>query len=404
MKKNSPSLPPTCFDRAVGGLIARRLADFCVTTRLWDHHVIGEPDHRSPSEITFLKRSALLRSLFDPGLGLAEAYADGALEFSGDLVRVLEAANRAAAPQGKLGHSWRTHVLASHVGRRSARRNARSHYDLGNDFFSLWLDSTMTYTCAYFDDEQATLEQAQRAKMDYICRKLALASGETVVEAGCGWGGLALFMAKRYGVRVRAFNVSTAQIEFARDQARRQQLDSRIEFIEDDYRSISGSYDAFVSVGMLEAVGSRDYAEFGAIITKCLSPNGRGLLHTIGRSQPYPPDRWITRHVFPGSYYPSLKEISRVFEPAGLVITDIENLRQHYVLTLDRWLERFEAAAPEIAEMFSQAFVRMWRLYLSAACAAFRSGWLQLYQVVFTHADNTTALPMRVRRDDRNGR
>jgi len=396
MKKTSRKPPPALFERLLGRLLARRFEHLPVRTRLWSDEKVETAGPSASHEIHFLKARAALRVLLDPSLGLPECYVEGSLEFSGDLVAILEAANREAAPQGKLRAGWRGRLLEQRIGRRAARRNARSHYDLGNDFFALWLDATMTYTCAYFVDEQLGLEQAQRAKMDYVCRKLALSHGETVVEAGCGWGGLALFMAERYGVRVRAFNVSAAQLEFARDQARRRGLHSRVEFIEDDYRAIAGRYDAFVSVGMLEAVGLRNYSRLGAIIKNCLSANGRGLIHSIGRSQPYPADRWITRHVFPGSYYPSLGEIARVFEPNGLVVTDVENLRHHYVQTLARWLERYERTTPQVAEMFSDEFVRMWRLYLCAACAAFRSGWLQLYQAVFTHSNNTDAGPRRV--------
>jgi cyclopropane-fatty-acyl-phospholipid synthase len=394
-------------DRLLGRIVAGPASAAGASLRLWNGEPLAPLDDTAGERpaVTIHSRRRLLATLLDPARSFADGYVDGSVTIDGDLLAVLEAADRRAAPDGRLSRGLRArlpHWLRvpsawRAIGPAAARVNARHHYDLGNDFFASWLDPTMTYTCAYFADPGATLEQAQRAKMELVCRKLALRDGERVVEAGCGWGSLALYMAERHGARVRAFNVSPVQIAYARSEARRRGLEHRVEFIEDDYRSISGAYDAFVSIGMLETVGRRHYRELGGVIARTIGRSGRGMLHSIGRHEPYPTDRWIARHIFPGSYYPSLREMLAVFEPNGLAVVDVENLRQHYAHTLEHWLAGFEAHATEIEAAYSDRFVRMWRLYLAAALAAFRTAWLELYQVVFTpaHAARTLVPTLR---------
>jgi cyclopropane-fatty-acyl-phospholipid synthase len=221
--------------------------------------------------------------------------------------------------------------------------------------------------------------------MDLVCRKLGLKAGERVVEAGCGWGALALFMARQYGVTVRAFNVSTEQVRYARERASREGLAGRVEFVDDDYRNITGPCDAFVSIGMLEHVGLANYSDLGAVVHRGLTPgSGRGLIHFIGRIHPAPLNPWIVARIFPGAYPPTLSEMVRgVLEPWDFSVLDVENLRLHYARTLRHWLERFERAADRVAAMFDERFVRAWRLYLASSQAAFAAGSLQLFQVVF---------------------
>jgi cyclopropane-fatty-acyl-phospholipid synthase len=250
----------------------------------------------------------------------------------------------------------------------------------------------MAYTCAYYPTPDASLDEAQVAKMDHVCRKLRLSPGEAVIEAGCGWGSLALHMARHYGVTVRAFNISGEQISFARDAARRTGLSGRVEFVEDDYRNASGRCDAFVSVGMLEHVGLDNYGELGAVISRCINADGRGLIHTIGRNRPAPMHPWIERRIFPGAYPPSLWEMGAIFEPYDLSVLDVENLRLHYARTLAHWWDAFERSRDQVAAMFDERFVRMWRLYLAGSVTAFRMGQLQLFQVVFAPG-RSNALP-----------
>jgi cyclopropane-fatty-acyl-phospholipid synthase len=248
----------------------------------------------------------------------------------------------------------------------------------------------MLYTCAYYPSPSDDLDRAQVAKMDLVCRKLGLMAGERVVEAGCGWGALALFMAREYGVTVRAFNVSTEQVRYARERAAREGLAGRVEFVDDDYRNIAGPYDVFVSIGMLEHVGLANYPHLGAVMHRGLpAGSGRGLIHFIGRVHPAPLNPWVAARIFPGAYPPALSEMVRgVLEPWGFSVLDVENLRLHYARTLRQWLERFEQSADRVAAMFDKRFVRAWRLYLASSQAAFTTGSLQLFQVLFARGSD----------------
>jgi cyclopropane-fatty-acyl-phospholipid synthase len=223
--------------------------------------------------------------------------------------------------------------------------------------------------------------------MDHVCRKIQLEAGERVVEAGCGWGALALHMAKYYGATVRAFNISKEQIAYGRERARLEGLSHKVEFIEDDYRNISGEYDAFVSVGMVEHVGAKHYEELGRIIQRSIGNAGRGLLHFIGRTQRRPFSPWIRKRIFPGAHVPGLREVADILEPSDFSVLDVENLQFHYAKTLEHWLARYEQASDRVTEMFGPEFLRAWRLYLAGSIAAFRVGNLQLFQIVFAGPD-----------------
>jgi cyclopropane-fatty-acyl-phospholipid synthase len=355
---------------------------------LWDG--FEQPPIAGPavSTIVFRNRSALLGWVWNPELNVGESYMRGAVSVRGDLVKTLEAIYRAYGPTHR---SWTARVRSNDFA--TARDNVHRHYDLGNDFYRLWLDREMLYTCAYFPAPDATLEEAQLAKMDLICRKLRLQPGERVIEAGCGWGSLAVFMATRYGVTVRAYNISREQISYARRRAADEGLAGRVEFIEDDYRQADGACDVFVSVGMLEHVGQRDYPTFGRVIDRTLTERGRGLVHFIGRNQPAPLNPWIRKRIFPGAYAPALHEvIEQVLQPQSMSVLDVENLRLHYAKTLACWLNRFEQAADRIAAMFDERFVRAWRLYLAGSEAAFTTGVMQLFQIVFAR-ERSNAIP-----------
>jgi cyclopropane-fatty-acyl-phospholipid synthase len=208
-----------------------------------------------------------------------------------------------------------------------------------------------------------------------------------ILEAGCGWGALALFMARHHGVTVKAYNVSKEQVRWARRRAREEGLDGRVEFLEEDYRAAQGTYDAFVSVGMLEHVGPANYPALGDVIARTLTPAGRGVLHFIGRDRPEPLNAWIEKRIFPGAYPPTVAEVLEgVLQPKGLSVLDIENLRLHYAKTLHAWRTRFEAAAAKLSARFDESFLRAWHLYLVGAEAAFLAGSLQLFQIAFARS------------------
>jgi cyclopropane-fatty-acyl-phospholipid synthase len=330
-------------------------------------------------------RATLLSMVVNPEVGFGDAYSSGRIKMDGDLVRALEHVN-ASSPRIRNGYwqllaKWLDWVQSNT--RRGSSRNIHHHYDLSNDFYRLWLDEQMVYTCAYFPTPDASLEAAQNAKLELVCRKLGLRPGETVLEVGCGWGALAIYMADHYGVNVRAFNISHEQIAWARERAREAGVSSQVEFVEDDYRNVSGRFDAFVSVGMLEHVGRENYRELGHVIHNTIGDTGRGFLHFIGRSRSQPFSVWIRRRIFPGAYAPTLRESMEVLEPQGYSVLDVENLRMHYAKTLEHWLARFDASFDSVVHKFGMDFARMWRLYLAGSIASFRAGNLQLFQVLF---------------------
>ncbi len=377
------------FDRWALARLHDALRGAPVVVRLWNGQSIALGNDPPVASVLIHDRRTLLGLVLRPELEFGEAYTDGRLEVQGDLAQLFDATNRAVAAHPRR-HPWRTRLARAVTGASpsDARRNIHQHYDLGNAFYKLWLDDAMVYTCAYFDAPDVTLEDAQRAKLDYVCRKLRLQPGQEVVEAGCGWGALALHMARHYGVHVRAYNISSSQLDYARERARQDGLSDRVTFIDGDYRSIQGRCDAFVSIGMLEHVGPRQYGVLGGVIDRVIDRmHGRGLLHFIGRNVPMPFNAWTERYIFPGAYAPTLGEVTpTVFESNGIAVQDVENLRLHYAATLAHWQQRFEMHVDGVRAMFDEAFVRAWRMYLASARAGFLSGDLQLYQIVFGRA------------------
>ena len=256
----------TRLDRWVLGRIQHSVAPVPIAFALWDGFE-RRPSTPPLATISFRRRRVLYQWLWNPDLYFGESYMAGDVAIDGDLALLLEAVYR-NVPVAQRHPRWRLPQFANST--RAARHNVHHHYDLGNDFYRLWLDPEMLYTCAFYPAPDATLEAAQIAKMDRVCRKLRLQRGERVIEAGCGWGSMALFMARHYGATVRAFNISSEQIAWARARARAEQLAGQVEFIEDDYRNVRGNCDVFVSLGMLEHVGARDYPTLGAVTRACV--------------------------------------------------------------------------------------------------------------------------------------
>lgn len=382
--KAERATPVTVLDRWVAARLQNWLRPSRIRVELWNGSSPWSPPEPAVGTVAFLDRGALVKVTLEPDLQFGEMYMAGRLEVRGELLALLEAIGR-LPDSDRVSLRDRFDLAFPHANDLLAsRQNVHHHYDLGNDFYALWLDREMAYTCAYFPTPDATLEEAQIAKFDLVCRKLRLKPRERVIEAGFGWGGLALHMARAYGAIVTAFNISTEQVRYARERAAREGLADRVEFIQDDYRRAAGQFDAFVSVGMLEHVGTKHYASLAAVIRRVLPARGRGLLHFIGRDRPRPLNGWIRRRIFPGAYPPTLEEVEHlVLEPAAMDIHHVENLRPHYAKTLDHWRRRFEHALPGVQQQFGDAFARAWDLYLTGSEAAFTTGALQLYQVVF---------------------
>ncbi len=400
LKTDETSSAPTALDRSLVKKLLEYSGNPRIEIRLWDGEKISIPNQDPIATMRFNSRSAYRRLMTQGEIGFGDGFSEGQIEIEGELVEFLCEVYRAKrqAVKGSKGVLQVYDLLPKKKPRKNtlagSKTNIHHHYDLGNEFYSLWLDrEAMQYTCAYYPIESMTLEQAQVAKMEHVCRKLMLKPGQTVVEAGCGWGGLARYMAKTYGVKVKSYNISHEQIVYATEQARLDGLDDRVEYIEDDYRNIEGSFDVFVSVGMLEHVGRQNYQELGAVVDRCLAENGRALVHSIGRNVPELMSAWIEKRIFPGAYPPTIREMMDIVEPYNFSVLDIENLRLHYAKTLRHWLERFDRNEEKITKMFDDRFVRAWRLYLSGSIAAFLVGALQLFQIAFARGtDNSIAM------------
>jgi cyclopropane-fatty-acyl-phospholipid synthase len=376
--------------RAVGKLLAS-LGDPRIRLELWNGESVGPPASQAVGTVLVRDARAALRLAADLELEAGDLYTQGRLDFEGDPIAIVREVFRTGSHKG-FGRFLRPGRLVDWIRRtdpRSSRRSAQHHYDLGNEFYSLWLDERMVYTCAYFPDPNDDLEHAQVAKLEHVCRKLRLRPGEHVIEAGCGWGSLALHMARNHGVTVRAVNVSHEQILYAREQAEKQGLAGRVEFVEDDYRNLDGRCDKFVSVGMLEHVGPENYRTLGAVIDRVLAPHGLGLVHSMGLAKAARMNRWLEQRIFPNASTPSLRQMMELFEPHRFAVLDVENLRLHYALTLRHWLSRYDDAYRRIEELVGSRAARAWRLYLAGTAAGFEEGVVQLFQILFTRERNS---------------
>ena len=378
-RKNSP----TALDRWLLSQIEKRLVNVPLCIQLWDQPTTSG---NAPT-VTVHDRGALIKLILNPELEFGDLYSSGRIDFFGNFDELMESVYGYVKDTTTFARLIRRLRRLAAPDLVQSRRNIHHHYDIGNDFYKLWLDEeAMQYTCAYYPSDSMDLETAQQEKMHHVCRKLWLKPGDTVVEAGCGWGGFALFMAQHYGANVRAFNISHEQILHAREWAKQKNLSDQVEFVEDDYRNVAGQYDAFVSIGMLEHVGRANYQELGKIMKQSLKQTGRGLVHSIGRDKTIPFNPWIAKRIFPGAYPPTLKEMISLFENSDLSVLDVENLRLHYAKTLKGWLDRYEKNMDEVRRMLDDTFVRAWHLYLAGSRGAFKAGSLQLFQILFTHS------------------
>jgi cyclopropane-fatty-acyl-phospholipid synthase len=340
------------------------------------------------TRIRFLDKPAQWELMFDPYLRFGELYMDGRVVVEvGTIYDVLAIASR---NMSRFQHfSWLRAVDALRAAlvyfdnrndKKCARRNAAYHYDLDNRFYELFLDSDRQYSCAYFEHPSATLDEAQLAKKRHIAAKLFVEQGDRVLDIGCGWGGMALYLARICGAKVMGITLSREQLAVARQRATETSQSNLIDFRLQDYREIDERFDKIVSVGMFEHVGLRYYDIYFRQIAKLLDADGIALIHTIGvEHPPLSPDPWVAKYIFPGGYIPSLSDIVPAIERAGLFVTDIEVLRLHYAETLKNWRERFLAHRAEAAALYDERFCRMWEYYLAGAECGFR----YLGQVVF---------------------
>jgi cyclopropane-fatty-acyl-phospholipid synthase len=343
--------------------------------------------------IRFADRRVAFDIVRNPRLGVGEAYMDGRLTIEDgtilDLLEMVVGSNRwEEKGEGRRALSKGKNRLVKFLKRNTpkrSRRNVAHHYDLKDELYELFLDDDKQYSCAYFTDPANSLDQAQADKKAHIAAKLALQPGQRVLDIGCGWGGMALYLHKVAGVDVLGITLSEHQLKIARERAAAAGVSDHVKFQLIDYRLLDGQFDRIVSVGMFEHVGIKHYDEFFAKCRELLKPDGVMLLHTIGKlgEASKGPDPFTEKWIFPGYYLPSLSDMTAVTEKVRLITSDVENLRLHYALTLRHWLARATAARSEIEAMYDERFFRMWEFYLAGGIVMFESGAACNYQLQY---------------------
>ena len=357
----------------------------------------GAPDPGiRPVTLRFTDKGAANFIARHPDLGAGEAFMDGRMVIEqGDILDLLTLIKendrwedgkvnlRPTLPRRTIG-AVTQRINRINMAKRS-RKNVAHHYDLSRRLYDLFLDADRQYSCAYYTDPANPLEQAQADKKAHIAAKLALMPEHHVLDIGCGWGGMALYLNEKFGCRVTGITLSTEQLALARERAEAAGVADKVKFELIDYRHMTGRFDRIVSVGMFEHVGPAHYPAFFAKCRELLTEQGVMLLHTIGRvGGPGVTDAFTAKYIFPGGYNPALSEIVRAYENKGLMIADIEVLRLHYAHTLKAWYDRTVAAKAEIVALYDERFFRLWTFYLAGALTAFSLGSLVNYQLQFT--------------------
>lgn len=357
----------------------------------------------APKVTVRIKDSATVRRLLlDPELALGERYTDGALTVDGDDIQgLMEIALRNSARARDVSLFARLNATLRRMrkcrdlanNRTASKRNVAHHYDLTPAIYDLFLDTDRQYSCAYFTDPSVTLEAAQAAKKAHIARKLLIRPGMRVLDIGCGWGGMALTLARDHGAQVTGITLSEEQLAIARERARKAGLDGQVDFRLADYRTIDEEFDRIVSVGMFEHVGAPNFETYFRVVRDHLAHDGVALIHTIGCiTPPTPTNPWISKYIFPGGYIPALSEVAEAIQNVGLRIGDIEFLRLHYAMTLRHWFDRFSDKADVAARLMDDRFVRMWRYYLAACEQTFRHTAQDVFQFQLCH--HASAVPI----------
>ena len=355
----------------------------------------------SPVAMRFASSRSLSRIFLNPELRLGEAYMSGDFVLDSGSIADLLAILMSQGPHGSVPYFARPQAMLRYGRRRidqfnyrgRARQNVAHHYDLDGRLYSLFLDADRQYSCAYFETPDQTLDDAQLAKKRHLAAKLKIEDGQRVLDIGCGWGGLALYLAEHCGAKMTGVTLSDEQLKLARGRAAERQLSEAVEFRLQDYRDLDECFDRIVSVGMFEHVGVSHYRVFFNQCARLLSDDGVMVLHSIGRSEgPSYTNPWIDKYIFPGGYIPALSEVLPAIERAGLIVADIEILRLHYAETLKAWRLRFMARAEEARRLYDERFVRMWEFYLAASEMAFRHQGMMVFQIQL--AKRVDAVPL----------
>ena len=363
-------------------------------------YIIGEPIKKDPITIKLLDKRLHYKLLINPDLYFGEAYTDGTLQIeNADITEFLDIAlmnigrnefNYISYLMNRLRGSYRYLTNFNFI--KKSKMNVSHHYDISDDLYDLFLDPKRQYSCAYFKNENDDLETAQNNKIQHIIKKLNIKKDQKVLDIGCGWGGLAIEIARKTNCEVTGITLSENQLKYATQKAKELNLDNQVKFKLIDYRELNEKFDRIVSVGMFEHVGRKFYKKFFKQVERLLKDDGVSLIHTIGSVMPpRDPHPWITKYIFPGGYTPSLSEVTKPVEKAGLVVSDIEVLKLHYSYTLKNWKLNCLKNKEKIIKMFDEKFFRMWEFYLAGCEMAFKWGDQVVYQFQLTK--NYTSTP-----------
>ena len=362
-----------------------------------EEHVVGSPNLQKSIKLKIHDKKLHYKLLLYPDLYLGEAYTDGSITIEGgSLSDFLDMALENLGRQetnifgkifNKLTGSYRYLTNFNFI--KKSKMNVAHHYDISDELYSLFLGPSRQYSCAYFNDENETLEQAQQNKIDHIIKKLHIRPNQKVLDIGAGWLHLAIEIAKKCRCQVTGITLSENQFKYGKQKIKELNLGNQVEIKMMDYRQVKEKYDRIVSVGMFEHVGRKFYKSFFNTVFKTLNENGIALLHTIGSvNPPRDPHPWMTRYIFPGGYTPSLSQLAGPIEKSGLIVSDIEVLRTHYAHTLRHWKERFINNKDKVLKMFDEKFFRMFEFYLSSCEMAFKHGDQVVYQLQLTKTLN----------------
>lgn len=365
----------------------------CFAIEFWDGDAIRFGNF--PQVTLRLKTKSCAKKIIRKGfLGFGESYVKGDLEIENDLLKLFRLGFAIDFDDYRLSFWQKFRLLILSLKDsdtlRQAPKNISYHYDKGDEFYALYLDKSMTYSCAYFVKPDDSLEQAQLNKYEHIARKLLLKPNESLLDIGCGWGGMLIYAARKYGITGVGITLSKNQFQYANRKIKELGLQNQLEVLYQDYRHLSGKFDKIVSIGMMEHVGKRFIPTFIQKVSDLLKIGGLALLHTIGKDTPSAGDPWTFSYIFPGAYIPTLHEIVKEMGKTGFSILDVENLRLHYAKTLEKWTENFEGNIDKVRQLFDEGFVRQWRLFLNSTAAGFKYGNSRLFQILVSKGlDNT---------------
>jgi cyclopropane-fatty-acyl-phospholipid synthase len=362
-------------------------------------YIIGSPDKSKPLTLKLLNKDLHYKLLINPDLYFGEAYMDGSLVIeNGSISEFLELAfqNIGRGEINSFGYILKKikgtfRYLTNFNFVKRSKENVAHHYDISDDLYEIFLDSKRQYSCGYFKNDDDTLETAQQNKINHIIKKLNIKSNQKVLDIGCGWGHLAIEIAKQSKCEVTGITLSENQHRYAKAKAKEYNLENQVQFKLCDYRNLKEKFDRVVSVGMFEHVGRKFYKTFFKQVNQLLKYDGLALIHTIGSiNEPRDPQPWISKYIFPGGYTPSMSEVVGPIEKSGLIISDLEVLRMHYAHTLKNWKERCITNKSKITSMFDEKFFRMWEFYLASCEMVFKLGDQVVFQFQLTK-DLTTA-------------